>query len=288
MLQQEKNSLSVIVPAFNEELAIAEVVEAVKKQLQKLGIDYEIIVVNDGSTDRTRKILEELKDIKVINHPYNKGYGASLKTGLKEANYEWILITDGDGTYPADHIPELIKYTSHYDMISGARRGTYRPFYGRPAKWILNKTAGYLCNRKIHDLNCGLRLFKKSIYSEFSHLFPSGFSFTTTLMLVALTNDYSVKFVPIKYYKRKGKSSLKPFQSFAAFTLLIIRMIIYFRPLRFLLPAGLLAMGIGGIYLGYQLIKTQDITDAPMMLTLTGLQIIFIGLIADLIVKSRK
>ncbi len=283
-----KKQLSVIIPAYNEEKAIEETIKGLKKELTKLDLDYEIIVINDGSTDKTKKILEKIDGIRIINHPYNKGYGAALKTGISQAKGNWILITDSDGTYPTESIPELLKYTNEYDMISGARQGTYKPFHGRPAKWILNKIASYLTNRKIPDLNCGLRMFKKNMALEFWHLFPAGFSFTTTLTIAALANNYSVKFVPIKYYKRKGKSSLKPYKSFIEFIALIIRMIMYFKPLKFLVPAGSLITGLGFFYIIYGLIKLQNITDGAMVLLLAGLQIIFIGLVADLIVKSRK
>lgn len=283
----EKN-FSIIIPVLNEEKAIAETIEKVKQAMT--GSVSEIIVVNDGSTDKTGEILNQFNGLRVINHPYSLGYGASIKDGIKIAKYDWIVITDADGTYPIEDLPKLIKYTDTYDMVVGSRTGekVKVPFFRRPAKKIITILANFLTGKKILDLNSGLRIFKKSIAIQFSHLFPSGFSLTTTLTLACLTNDFTVKYVPINYHKRQGKSSIRPLRDFFGFLSLVVRIIMYFNPLKFFLIPGIAIMTLGILAGIYTLAIQGNITDTTIILTVTGLQIIFIGLIADLIVRSRK
>ena len=170
-----------IVPAFNEGKTIAKVLQTA---LSSALVD-EVIVVDDGSTDKTFELADSQK-VKVIRHPNNRGYGASLKTGIKEAGYEWILITDGDGTYPVDQIPSLLRFIPKYDMVVGARVGdnVHIPFIRRPAKWFLTKLAGFLAARKIPDLNSGLRVFRKDLSLEFSHLYPAPVQLVLAHLLV--------------------------------------------------------------------------------------------------------
>ena len=279
--------LSVIIPVYNEEHAVAGTIHAVRTALNQLNMVYEIIAVNDGSTDKSRFILERAIGIRLINNPYNLGYGASLKKGILAAKYDYILIIDADGTYPADKIPSLISYLSQYDMVVGARKKSGDPLLRRPAKAILKLLATILTGRNIPDLNSGLRIFRKDIALRFMHLFPNGFSLTTTLTLAMLTSGYTVKFVPIPYYKRKGISSIKPVRDFAAFFTLIFRVIMYFEPLKFFLFPGLFLMLLGTGYGIYQFIALDNLAQFPVLLFLSGLQICFLGLIADLIVKRR-
>lgn len=283
-------NLSVIVPVYNEERAIGEVVSQIKEVVSTLKKGYEIIVVDDGSTDNSLKILQEIKGIRIIRHPYNKGYGATIKTGIKVAQYEWVLIIDGDGTYPVKDIPRLLQYTDRYDMVVGARTGksVAVPLLRRPAKFLLTTMANFLAERKIPDLNSGLRVFRKSVALEFFHLIPSGFSFTATITLACLTNEYTVKYVPINYYKRKGKSTIHPFNDFINFTTTIVRVIMYFKPLRFFLIPTLMLIVIGLFYGLYTLIGYRNITDISILFILMGIQLAFIGLLADLIAKTRR
>ena len=139
-----KKQLSIIIPIYNEEKILSQFMENLKRELKKIPeLEYEIIAVNDASTDRSKEILEKESEIKLINHYLNKGYGASLKTGIKESKFDWILISDADGTYPENSIPGLLEKIPEYDMVVGARK-IYRPFYGKPAKWFLNKFEKYL------------------------------------------------------------------------------------------------------------------------------------------------
>ena len=152
------------------------------------------------------------------------------------------MITDADGTYPVEEIPSLLKWTDRYDMVVGARTGEIVkiPFLRRPAKWFLRKLASYLAKTKIPDLNSGLRVFKKDIALKYWKLFPDGFSFTSTITMACLTNNYDVKYIPINYYKREGKSTIHPIRDFIGFNNLLLRLVIHFSPLRVFIPFALL------------------------------------------------
>lgn len=282
-----QKSLSIIIPAYNEEKAIEQTIQGLKNELNRLDLDYEIIVVNDASTDKTKNVLKNIEGIKILEHKNNKGYGASLKTGIKESKYEWILIIDADGTYPAESIPEMTKYIPEHDMVIGARK-KYRPFYGKPAKWFLNKFASYLSEVKVHDLNSGLRIFRKQIVLEFWSFFPKRFSFTSTLTMICLIDDYRIKNIKIDYLKRRGKSKLKPVQSFKRFTGLIIKLALYFRPLKVFIPLSFILFLLGLIVFFYSLLFTPKILDTTTAIfIISSVQMLAIGMIADLITKHR-
>jgi len=282
-------NFSIVIPAYNEERAIKKVIADIKKYLAEEKYNYDIIVVNDGSTDQTQSILKKTKGIRIINHPYNRGYGLSLKDGIKDAKNEIIVMLDGDDTYPVNQIPEFLNHQNDYVMVSGARIGSqnYTPLARRPGKFILRKLANFLSGQKIPDLNCGLRIIKKSNVTNLFNLLPDKFSFTTTHLLACLTNNYPVKFIKIDYFKRKGKSSIKP-TDFFAFFLLMVKMIMYFNPLKFFLWPGLIIFGLGIISLVGSLIYFQNIPDGAVIVLLLGVQIIFLGLLADLIIKMTK
>jgi len=284
-----RKQLSVIVPVYNEEKIVNQVMNALQQELTKIPeLEYEIIAINDNSTDQSGKLLEANRGIKTINHSYNKGYGSSLKTGIKESKFDWILIIDADGTYPTNSISELLEYVPDYDMVIGARK-TYRPFYGKPAKWFLNKLASYLTESKVVDLNSGMRIFKKEIPLKFWKLFPERFSFSSTLTMTCLTNNYSLKNVKIDYLKRSGKSKLKPIKSFKKFSGLVVKLALYFRPLKIFIPLSLFLFVLGVAIFAYSAIFTDKILDATTaVFVISSVQILAIGMIADLIIKMNK
>ena len=233
-------SLSVLIPAYNEEGAIAETVALIAQQRVHFK-EMEIVVINDGSRDRTGEIARTLP-VTLIEHPVNRGYGAGLKSGMARAKHPYILIADADGTYPLDEIPRLMADAADYDMVVGARTGAVVqiPLIRRPAKWMITRLAQYLSQQEIPDLNSGLRVFRKEVAMRFLSLYPDGFSFTTTITLAMLTNHYRVKFLPINYHRRVGKSSIHPIRDFTNFTILIIRICAYFKPLNVFVPPALL------------------------------------------------
>jgi glycosyltransferase involved in cell wall biosynthesis len=281
-------SVSILIPAYNEEGAIEETVATIKKQAVHFK-DLEIVVINDGSKDRTGEIARTL-DVTLIEHPVNRGYGAALKTGLQRAKYDYILIADADGTYPLEDIPKLCSDAPNYDMVVGARTGAIVqiPLMRRPAKWMITKLAEYLSKQEIPDLNSGLRVFRKDVALRFLTLYPDGFSFTTTITLSMLTNHYRVKFVPINYLQRVGKSSIHPIKDTINFTILIIRICAYFNPLNVFVPPALLLVLLGLIKAVVDYTGQHHLGLLGVSLVMTGVQMLFIGLVADLIDKRMK
>ena len=283
MIPREK-SLTLLIPAHNEEESIEKVVSSANKELQKLGIKYDVIVINDGSTDKTAELLKKFDFISVITNPYNLGYGASLKKGIKNSAGDWIMIVDSDGTYPLESTGELIKFAGEYDMVVGSRKHDYDYFGRKPAKWILKKIAGFLAGRDIPDLNSGMRIFSRTVAMDFFDLFPSGFSFTSTITLACFANDYTVKYVDIPYYQRKGQSGIKP-KHFFDFLVLIIKIFIYFKPLRMLSPVFLLFLVLGVSKAVKDLLAVGYIGTLSSILILLSMQIFFLSLISEVIIK---
>src|SRR5438067_9734356 len=179
--QVSQLSLSLLVPAYNEEGSLAETVAALSK-LRAHFADMEIVIINDGSRDRTGEIARALP-VTLIEHVVNRGYGAALKSGLARAKHDYIVIADADGTYPLEDIPKLMADAPEFDMVVGARTGeeVHIPLVRRPAKWMITRLAEYLSQRKIPNLNSGLRVFRKDTALRFLTLYPDGFSFTTTI-----------------------------------------------------------------------------------------------------------
>lgn len=231
-------AISVVMPAYNEAGMVGQQIERIQQVMDATNYPYELIVVNDGSTDNTADVVRQ-HAVQLINKKYNRGYGAALKTGIAAAKYEWILIIDADGTYPAEIIPKLLQRIPEFDMVVAARIGqnVHIPLVRRPAKWVLGRLANYLARQPIPDLNSGMRVFRKSLAQKFEHLLPSGFSFTTTITMALLFNDYRVLYLPIDYLKRVGFSKVRMYHVYD-FLLVILRTVIYFNPLRFFLPLG--------------------------------------------------
>ena len=285
---KNKREVSIVVPAYNEEEGIRSVVQGIIETVESMDIEYELIIVNDGSTDNTSRMVEGLS-VKLINHQKNKGYGAALKTGISNSKYENVLIIDADGTYAPEYIPVLLNFADENDMVVGARTGAdvKIPLIRKPAKWILNQLANYLAEAKIPDLNSGIRIMKKSVINEFIRILPDGFSFTTTITLATLTNDYQVEFVPINYNKRDGKSKIRPIYDTLNFLQLIIRTIMYFNPLKVFLPFSLLFISAGICFLVRDLIHL-NLAQSSVLLLVTGGIVLSIGMLADLIDKRLK
>lgn len=281
---------SVVIPAYNEEKSILKLLNEVKETMRRIRKPYEIIVVNDGSTDNTEKIVENIKGIRLINQARNDGYGASLKKGINNSRGEWIIITDADGTYPIKDIPKILKFTNSFEMVIGARvsKNVKMPFMRRPAKWILARISNYITNTKIPDLNSGLRVFRKDMVYHFWGLFPDGFSFTTTLTVAALCSGYSVKYTPIDYFKRKGKSSIHPIKDFIGFVKLLSKIALYFRPLKIFFPASLIILLLGILRGARDLFLTDSLGELSVILVLGSIQILFFGFLAELIVKKGE
>ena len=278
---------TILIPAYNEEDGIGPVLDQLNAVMRQSGIEYEIIVVDDGSRDKTADVVRS-HDVHLVQHTVNRGYGAALKTGLRQARHELIVITDADGTYPNERIPELIGEMHDCDMVVGARTGenTHVPLVRRPAKWFITRLAESISGSEIPDLNSGLRVFRKSPAMEFYHLFPKGFSFTTTITLAMLSNDYPVKFIPIDYHARVGNSKIRPIRDTANFIHLILRTVMYFAPLRIFLRLALLLFTAAVVVGAYSLIVLGRLMDVTtVVLAVAALQAAMTGMLADLVDK---
>jgi len=275
-------SLSVVIPAYNEEGAVRHTVDDIRAELEPLGIPFEIIVIDDGSTDCTLEIARETGVI-VDSNQVNTGYGASLKRGIKLAQYEYVAIIDADGTYPARYLPSMLAMCRNQDMVVGDRGAamTNVPLIRRPAKWILNTFASFLAERRLNDLNSGLRVFRKSELVPFIPLLPQKFSFTTTITLCMSCNGKRMVYTPIQYGKRVGKSKIRPVD-FINFIILILRMTVLFNPLRVFIPLGLVLMGLGAVKFVYD-IWMDNLSETTIFAFLSALIIWSLGLIADMI-----
>jgi len=280
--------VSFIVPAYNEEKAAPEAVRELRDFLKKLdGVEFEIIVVNDGSTDRTGEVLREIEGIKLIEHLYNKGYGASLKTGVKNAKFDWVFFFDADGQAKPEEISKLLKYIGDFDMVIGSRLNKKASFLRKPGRAFLHWLANYLADFKIPDLNCGFRVVKKEKIREFWHLLPDSFSLTTTLTLAFLKSGLNIKYVPIEVNKRAGgKSIVKVKHAFKTF-FLIFRTIMLFSPLRVFIPAAGFLFLLGTASFIYDLSRL-NLGDTTVLLFVSSLTIFLFGLVADQLSAIRR
>lgn len=283
-------SFSVIIPVFNEAEAIAQTIDDLQTQLVGCGADYEIIVVDDGSTDATATILASRQDIRLVEHDRNRGYGAALKTGIRQASYPLVVITDADGTYPHEHIIDLLRLAERADMVVGARIGhkVHRDRVRAIPKWLLTRFAEWVVRRTIPDLNSGLRVFRKSVAERFMHLLCDGFSFTSTITVAMLTNGCDVLYAPIEYRKRVGKSKIHPLRDTLRFLQVIFRTGLYFAPLRVLLPvAGLFAFAFLFTLL-QDIFLRHDLTERTLILLVASTQLGMFSLLADMIDKRIR
>jgi glycosyltransferase involved in cell wall biosynthesis len=287
----EQNSapvaVSIIVPAYNEENAIQGVLNKLLS-IEDSAIEAEIVVIDDGSQDRTSDVIPQHRKITLLSHETNRGYGAAIKIGIRHASHDLICIIDADGTYPSEPISEMVTslIVEHYDMVVGARIGenVTTPLIRRPVKWIMNQLARIVTNSDIPDLNSGLRIFRRTVALCFFNLLPDGFSFTTTITLAMLTNGYRVGYIPIDYFPRIGRSKIRPIRDTLKFLSLILQIALYFAPLKVFLPLGgiLIMLAIGwGMFSMLVLGKLADVST--LVILMAGIQIGMLGLLAELI-----
>lgn len=278
--------LTVIVPCFNERQAIESTLDLLADTLRDAELPWEIIVVDDGSTDGSGELLRNRSEIRLLRHRVNRGYGASLKSGIRHARHELVAIVDADGTYPINRLPEFITLAEHADMIVGARVGSAakHPTLRRLPKWVLNHFAQWMTRQPIPDLNSGMRVFRKSVVERFLNILPDGFSFTTTITLAMLTNNYVVHYEPIAYHPRVGRSKIRPIRDTLRFVQLILRTGMYFAPLRVFLPVATV------FFLGFLVTLSLDVyhgnlNERTLLLLVAATQLGMFALLADMIDK---
>jgi glycosyltransferase involved in cell wall biosynthesis len=274
--------LAVVIPAYNEEHAIRGTISKLREALQNEPYSSEIVVVNDGSTDGTLAAAQA-SGARIIDSVVNGGYGSALKTGIAASSSDYVAIIDADGTYPAEQLPRMFEIAQGVDMVVGDRGAAMRnvPLLRRPAKWMLNALANYLAERRIPDLNSGMRVFRRAALTPFIPLLPSGFSFTTTITMCMLSTQARVAYTPIAYGKRIGSSKIRP-QDLFKFVLLVLRICMLFNPLRIFLPLGALLFALGaakGVYDMFQM----NLSESAIFAMLAAIIVWSLGLIADMI-----
>ncbi len=286
-MREEIKDVSVIIPAYNEAHSIGYTIEELREGLEELGLAYEIIVVDDGSSDETSEAASE-HGCRVIRHRANRGYGASLRTGIQASGKDVVLFYDADGQFDPADLKNLIEALSSADMAAGVRgRDSHRPLKRRPGKWVLGLVADYLSRTKIPDLNCGYRAVRREAITPYLHLLPDGFSASTTTTILFLKKGMGVEWVPVKIRKTRTRSSVRIFRDGFDTVLLILRLITLFDPLRIFLPASALFAVTAVIWGGRYVLRGQGLSSASVFLLVSAALIFFFGLLADQVSALR-
>lgn len=286
MLHQSE-SLSVIIPAYREYAVVGEVVAGVAKACSSLGCDYEIIVVDDGSNDGTGEAAKRA-GATVLTHPYNKGYGASLKTGIRAAQHRTVLFIDADGQHDPNDIPRLLEGRAGHDMVVGARKaGAGSPLWRRPGKLVLGMIANQLTGIKIPDLNSGFRAIDRKLALQFLPIMPDGFSFSTTSTIAAFRGGSQVHYTPIEVRMRSGKSTVTAADGFKTL-MLIVRLVTLFAPLRVFLPISFATFIVGAAFTLYGYTHTGEASLKGLIALLAAVQFFLFGVMVDQVSAVRR
>jgi polyisoprenyl-phosphate glycosyltransferase len=283
--------VSVVLPVYNEKGHLRTEIDRIRAALEASPYTFEIIVVDDGSNDGSEVEVAAIDGIRLIRHTRNRGTGTARRNGTTAAHGRVVVWTDTDMTYPNDEIPALVKEMDGYDQVVGARRteeGTVKLFRV-PAKWFIRKLASYLVQTDIPDLNSGLRAFRRDVAMQYVQHLPPGFSCVTTLTMSFLGNGYSVKYVPIDYFPRAGRSKFHWWRDTKRYILQVIRMVLSYSPLRVFLPLGLTLFAVGFAKLVYDwAARDFSLAANTLLILFAALQTITIGLLADLVVRMSK
>ncbi|MEM6458053.1 MAG: glycosyltransferase family 2 protein [Planctomycetota bacterium] len=300
MMNEPPEPVTVLIPAYNEEGAIRDVIEQVGSVMGGCGHEYELLIIDDGSADGTTEAALKAGGARVIRHTANRGYGASLKTGIRAAKYENIVITDADGTYPIERIPDLLEELKEADMVVGSRTGANVniPMIRRGPKWVLRLLASHVVGERIPDLNSGLRAFRRGCVMQYLAILSDRFSFTTTCTVSMMSDQLRVVFMPIDYHPRVGKSKIVPWD-FVNFMTIVLRLSMLFNPIRVFLPlAGLFLAGGAAKFLldlffawqrfglTWDLLRNPVVSTTTLILAITGVQVLLIGMISDGLVRK--
>lgn len=276
--------VSVVMPAYNEESVIDKVLNQVKQQ----PVVDEIIVVDDGSTDRTTEIVTAHSGVRLVQHPYNIGNGAAVKSGIRAATGDVILLMDCDGQHPPSEIPNLLQHMNRYDMVVGARGiGTESKFYRDAANWVFNIYASYIVGYPVPDLTSGFRAIRAPIARSFMYLLPNGYSYPTTLTIALFRAGYAVKYQPFASPARIGKSKVRPLKDGLRFLMTLTRLAILFVPLKIFLPISLIFMLAGGSYTIGRLAVESRFSGFGGLIASMGVFIFMLGLVAEQIALLR-
>ena len=283
--------VTVVLPVYNEQGHLRAEIDRIRAALEASPYTFEILVVDDGSDDGSGEQLRQIEGIRLIQFAQNRGSGSARKAGTHAALGRVVVWTDTDMTYPNHEIPRIVKELDGYDQVVGARtseKGTVK-FARVPAKWLIRKLASYLVETKIPDLNSGLRAFRADVGRQYLNQLPAGFSCVTTITMCFLGNGYSVKYIPIEYSERAGKSKFHWWKDTKRYITQVVRMVLSYNPLKVFLPLAFLLLGIGAVKLGYDAIKYDlRVTTNTLLMLFAAFQLLAIGLLADLFVRLSK
>jgi glycosyltransferase involved in cell wall biosynthesis len=279
----DPSAVSIVIPAYNEERAIGGVVAA----LAGAAAWHEIIVVDDGSADSTSEQAARA-GATVVRHPYNKGNGAAVKSGIRRATGDFVMIVDGDGQHQASDAVRLASRLGEYDLVVGARpSSTQATALRRLGNGLLNRLAGYLAGRPIPDLTSGFRAARRDGLREFIHLLPNGFSTPTTTTLAFIKAGYNVCFEPAEARQRIGTSKIRLARDGFRFMMIILRIVTLFSPLRVFLPVSLASFGVGAGYAIWTIATQSHIANSSVLLILFAVLVFLVGLVSEQIAALR-
>lgn len=281
----DPSTVSVVIPAYEEATGVGSVVQSLRGTANW----REVLVIDDGSADDTA-IVAATAGARVIKHPYNKGNGAAVKTGIRNAAGDYVVIVDADGQHTAADALRLVSFLGEYDLVVGTRAGSTQQASAarHMGNNLLNWVAGYLTGRAIPDLTSGLRAARTAALREFLHLLPNGFSTPTTTTLSFVKAGYSVHFEPITVGARLGKSKIKLVSDGARFLMILLKVITVFSPLRIFLPIAGTFFAMGAAYAIWTTFTRHDITDSSVLLLVLAVVIFLVGLVSEQISTMRS
>jgi len=283
--------VTVVLPIFNESGHLEKEIFRIRESLESSRYSFEILVIDDGSTDGSGALLREIDGIRLLQFGTNRGSGSARKYGTLAARGRIVVWTDVDMTYPNDEMPALIDQLEGWDQVVGARRteeGTVK-FLRKPAKWFIRKLASYLAGVDIPDLNSGFRAFRRDVALQFLYLLPTGFSCVTTLTMAFLSNGYSVKYYDIDYFPREGRSKFHWWKDTRRYLLQVVRMVLSYSPLKVLMPPAVILFLVGGGKLLYDVVASDfKIAINTIVLLGVALSLAILSMLADLLVHLNK
>ncbi len=288
MMIQTSTQVSILIPVYNEEVGIKLLLDRIiELKFHEL---YEVLVINDGSTDGSLEVVRNYP-VRIYSHTVNKGYGAALKTGIRKANGNKVVILDSDGQHDPAQIPLFISLLDEYELVIGTRdKESFQVRTRQIGKRVIRWVGEYLVEQKLPDYNSGYRGFNKELIKGMLHMMPNGFSFSTTSTLAFLKEGYSIGTIPIRVEERVGRSSnVKFFKDGAKTIMLILRIIMLFNPLKIFFPASFFITASGILYGIYGYLIADRFSNGAIVLTILGMFLFFIGLVADQIsIMNRR
>ena len=288
-MHEQQCDFSIVIPAYNEAGVIGAVLQRLVDHLQDVEQSYEIVVIDDGSTDETATEATDIGGaVRVIQHPYNMGNGAAVKTGIRQARGAILVFMDADGQHAPEDLLPFIEECQRYDMVVGARgKGSQAGWHRSIANTLYNYFASYVTGQRVEDLTSGFRAYRRNVALRFVPLLPNGFSYPTTITLCFMRAGFSVRYLPIEAARRHGKSKIKLFSDGTKFLLVIMKICMLFSPLKIFLPVSLYLFMMGVGYYGYTFLHEHRFTNMSMLLFTTSVMVFMMGLIAEQVAQMR-